>query len=339
MGVFKLKQIRSFYGDPRNELFRFPMQTIDAPNYNRSNSLHHKTTNKNSSSPLQKITNSISSKIGMSFLSPRTPPISDQQNHALLQNLDNLILPPTFFNDDKSKKQNQTEKISKFKTHRSQSLDALPVTQQMLKTSKRLIHEPHIEHGICAALQYIVSFVLHASRYLNVCFLYNMGIYRKDKRNKFVMHTFIERKGKCYRLYWIKCKLNAKKQSGNILEFEHALHLLEENINHFCIECGVKSNKLQYFQFIANLNALMAHLRKKQNAQTTQCNVEEMMNKRMQPKIEPVRIIHNYGHSASNSVSYSFSESVTAITNSESDVVISPHGDSEHSDWDFVEYT
>merc|ERR1711933_17360 len=166
---------------------------------------------------------------------------------------------------------------------RSQSLESLPVTQ-----SKRLIHEPHIEHGICAALQYIVSFVLHAAKYLSVTLLYKMAIFRKDKRGKFVLHTFIERKGKCYRLYWIKCKANAK-ESGNILEFEHALHLLEENINDFCIQCGLKSNKLQYFQFIANLNALMTYLAKKSDA-TTNCNVE-MMQQSIAQKIEPVRII------------------------------------------------
>ena len=169
--------------------------------------------------------------------------------------------------------------------------------------------------------------------------LYEMGIFRKDKRGKFVMHTFIKKKGKYYRLYWIESKLSAKKQNGNILEFEHALHLLEENVNHFCIECGLKSNKLQYFEFIANLNALMTYLEKKSNAtMATAADIERHKSSIQPTKIEPVNIINNYGHSAPDSNSFSFSESVTAV-NSESDVVISPHGDSEHDDWDFVEYT
>ena len=144
--VFKIKNIRSFYADPHNELFKFPMMQYQTTN--RSNSSHKapKDKNKNSSSPLQKITNSISSKIGgMSFLSPHTPPIAEQQ---MVSNLDDLILPPTFFNDDASESKNQ-EKVSKIKKYkhlqekgrgRSQSLDALPAVHQKLISPKHLIH-------------------------------------------------------------------------------------------------------------------------------------------------------------------------------------------------------
>ena len=301
-----------------------------------------------------------------------------------------------------------------------------------------------------------------------------MGLYRKNKRGQFIMHTYIERKGRYYRLYWIcpkdtdklneedeedlghehvkeekkvhhdrneslplsmdkehgknnnikskpkskslrhsklKSKSNKKRlhdDGGNILEFEHALHLLEENINDLCIKCGVKSNKLQYFQFIANMIELIKHLEQKykeleslsisntndikrhkfidtkakdnsdnnhrkgnKNSNINKSNLHrpfalqkekslsrERKYKRIKTtKLEQVNIIPDYGltlnssnsdnrnnpylhreHSTSNTSSHSFSESTTAINNSESDIVISPPGDSEHEDWDFVDY-
>lgn len=287
-----------------------------------------------------------------------------------------------------------------------------------------------MEHGICAALQYIVSFVLHASKYLGVELLYKMGLYRKNKRGQFIMHTYIERKGKYYRLYWIchkdKDKLNEQDEEqdnntnnraddeqqeeeekkeevlsianvsnqyhhkhgknkkkykskqqhhqdgGNILEFEHALHLLEENINDLCIKCGVKSSNLHYHQFIGNLIELIKHLEqqyKQKDDKTDDNNTKNIKssskrtsknediskstrNKARKIKsrhVEQLNIIPDYGlssdnphlyreHSTSNSSSHSFSESTTAINNSESDIVLSPPPDSEHEDWDFVEY-
>eukprot|EP01084_Bolivina_argentea_P125522 222393_1 len=317
--IFKTANICAFYSDPHNALFRFPvMNSIDippahatAPYLNRSSSslLKYKSSKyrvplkrqkrrasarsirQGSSSPLQKyiprLTNSISSfseKMGIPMLTP--PAFSaayrrKNESKSLPKNLDDLVLPPTFFSGDDE--ENKVNKLSG--RGRSHSLDNIRATQ-------RLIHSPHIEHGMCAALQYIVSFVLHAAKYLNVELLYRMALYRKSSKGQFVMHTFIQNKGKCFRLYWC----GAQHSDGNILEFQHGLHLLQENINHLSIKCGVQSSKLKYFEFIANLNRLMTHL--KQQQQMKKINSKAKPTKKdCKNKIEALNIINNYGSS------------------------------------------
>jgi len=375
------------------------------------------------SSPLQKyiprLTNSISSFLTPPGLKQRrlngTYGQACTESRSLPKNLDDLVLPPTFFNDDdssmmakedspdtqsqpvQSKSESLQTNISTIVRGRSQSLDTLKTTNT--RSTKRLIHEPHIEHGICAALHYIVSFVMHASKYLNIQLLYKMGLYRKNKRNQFKMHTWIERKGRYYRLYWIDTDhtLHEEKdeQNGggnNILEFQHALHLLEENINDLCLKCGVHFIKLYPFQFIDNLNTLLQHLRRNVTEQLMDDNSVQRKKtvhsrhshshnqshghknhrdrwkdyKPSYKKIEPLNIIANYDgglpddgdheaksnqrhtqlsttmlreKSASNSSSLSGSGSITAVNNSESDIVITPPGQSDHEDWDFVDLT
>ncbi len=253
--------------------------------------------------------------------------------------------------------------------------------------------EPHIEHGICAALQYIVSFVLRAARYLDVQLLYEMGVYRK-KRNKFRMHTFIQRKGRYYRLYWLghchqsedelasleedegavsasleeeeakdgqdratslphfEGRRSRKGSGGNILEFEHALHLLEENINDLCIQCGVKSHKLHSFQFIANLIELVGHLelRRKEGIRDGDGAGKGGKGLKEGKRMERVQIVEDYGtnapphhtlmEAANRSISNSSSPSLDeAFANEASDLMISTVVDSETDEWDFVEFT
>mmetsp|Transcript_31641 Transcript_31641/g.50903 ORF Transcript_31641/g.50903 Transcript_31641/m.50903 type:complete len:804 (-) Transcript_31641:207-2618(-) len=528
--VFKIRAIRSFYNDAKNESFRFPLPTLNnrhpphiqikatqiihprplplsppplpptsppTPHTHKQYSVPLKSPQNAPSSPLQRysqrLTTSISNlsaQMSVSFLTPpglkrhlpshgyhHAATLSGTASRSLPKNLDDLVLPPAFFSDDEtastengpvlpskghrtmSSKDMQKIPYSSVRVAnkamldgrgRSQSLDALKKPSISLK---KLIHEPHIEHGICAALQYIVSFVLHASKYLHIELLYKMGLYCKNKRGKFVMHTYIERKGKPYRLYWIcqsdkedlaehpeepeendddddddddheeeekkqatvsrvqqqqdtkkrrhrqsaplsltevseqhrkKQKKSSSKYSktpshqhrreygrggGNILEFEHALHLLEENINDFCVQCGVKSSKLHYFQYIANLNTLLKHLETKYtppndgnmtaNTKSNHSNIRPVPSSSASTRkhvpthkrIEPLNIIPNYGlgsngngghllrvHSASNSISSSLSESIT-VNNSESDIVVSPTADLEHEDWDLVDFT
>ena len=157
------------------------------PNLYKSKSMRHRNKNKgNAGSPLQKyiprLTNSISSvsaQIGIPvpFLTPPGYKRQDQKQYtfdqddpfneieklnskSLPKNLDDLVLPPTFFSDDDDNDQDQTEnKQSGNDTNfmikqnepnkitgrgRSQSLDTLPIPiRRPTKSgslSKRLIH-------------------------------------------------------------------------------------------------------------------------------------------------------------------------------------------------------
>jgi len=137
-----------------------------------------------------------------------------------------------------------------------------------------------------------------------------------------------------------------KGSGGNILEFEHALHLLEENINDLCTRSGVKTHKLHSFQFIANLIELTTHLEAKQMSDSK----EQMASDRKM--LEKVQIVENYQALPSTrmtrlesdlsiqSVSQSSSPSFDCtFVNETSDILISPAVDSEHEEWDFVEFT
>eukprot|EP01083_Nonionella_stella_P129234 392072_1 len=95
------------------------------------------------------------------------------------------------------------------------------------------------------------------------------------------MHTFIRHKGKYFRLYLF---------GTDTLEFEHGLHLLQDNINHLSCKCGLKLSKFKHFELIANLNRLIQHLKiqNKNNKNKSQSSVEKAN------KIEPFNIINNY---------------------------------------------
>ena len=139
--VFSIKQIRSFYGDPQNELFRFPVpsyyQALQQQNqspYNRSSSIlsnlspnyrrsvssvneyrssqyqiplksESPTTSDPSSrgSPLRRMFPFLtppSTKRSASISIQRSTTMSVTESRSLPKNLDELVLPPTFFNDD-----------------------------------------------------------------------------------------------------------------------------------------------------------------------------------------------------------------------------------------------
>eukprot|EP01083_Nonionella_stella_P140615 431537_1 len=101
-------------------------------------------------------------------------------------------------------------------------------------------HCIHIEHGICASLYHIVSFLKHVCRYLSVDMMYPMHLSRSKG-------AFIE-DNMDYRL-----SCSNYKDSDIYHDFEYALDLLHQNISYLCTQYGIKQHKLKYCAFIDNL--------------------------------------------------------------------------------------
>ena len=154
-----------------------------------------------------------------------------------------------------------------------------PITSAM-ETDEKLskTHKIHIEHGVCVALKYIVSFLVNAFKYINITMLHEMGISNKKGYKYPFVKDSMDNNMKCYKLCF---------DNDNLKEFEYGLKLLNENINHLCIECGVKQNKLKYYAFIENLILLRTRLiesYKKNQTKSINIKKKRIVHKKQQTK-------------------------------------------------------
>ncbi len=120
------------------------------------------------------------------------------------------MIPTTFFADDNVNVNGKSTHYKQLKDSielnkiiergLSQSLVASRIENNMKKfienknKNKKLKYESHIEHGICAVLQNIVSHIPNVSKYSNIKLLYQMSVYTKNKTINFqFIHTYKEK--------------------------------------------------------------------------------------------------------------------------------------------------